>query len=608
MTINLDDCLLIKDNIDDEGEEYISIPKPNDLNERSNESHKGEHYGLQNHENDLTGDQEVSLDDHIENDEIQVVTQDAQVTENNLNESSTATSETIDFGFPVVCKTCDKEFSSKVLIDHCKEAHDKKGTLRSLGQTIPPTKDSVYENGNNIQPGLALVNKVGQYHVLKQYLGNQLWQAENLNTKEIVNLHVFNDMPTMRVIGFLDDHDNENVFITTNGKKSTFAMDSFQQKLFFTSENQCETDSTFVVNIPRSRHREPECMKAKFNELENFVTFDVYDVVKAPENVNIIGTDWVLIEKENAKTKKTEVRARLVMRGDLELNKHMIAVDSPTVNRISLKLMLTLAASKGLQVQCNDIQRAFLQTVGIDRDVYVQAPPEAQLPNGKVWKLKRAVYGLVDASRAFFLRHAKGLNELGFRAVKYDNATFVKTNANGDTEMITSVHVDDTVNVASEEVLKKHHNQMKEKFKYGSSDDLPCRYLGMNMARNENGDIILDQDHYVANLEIPDISETQGVKRDEVINDKLQSVFRSIASKLNMLSLSSRPDFAIQAKMLTTKYGSATKRDLLTAIKLLKMAKEEPTRIIIPNLGNVSDWILVGISDASHKKDDNNLP
>ena len=73
------------------------------------------------------------------------------------------------------------------------------------------------------------------------------------------------------------------------------------------------------------------------------------------------------------------------------MNKHMIAVDSPTVNKISLKLMLTLAASKGLQVQCNDIQRAFLQTVGIDRDVYVQAPPEAQLPNGKVWKLKRAV-------------------------------------------------------------------------------------------------------------------------------------------------------------------------------------------------------------------------
>ena len=72
-------------------------------------------------------------------------------------------------------------------------------------------------------------------------------------------------------------------------------------------------------------------------------------------------------------------------------------------------------------------------------------------------------------------------------------------------------------------------------------------------------------------------------------------------NKLNMLSISSRPDFAIQAKLLTTKYGSATKRDLLTAIKLLKLAKQEPTKFVIPNLGNVEDWLLVGISDASYK-------
>ena len=188
------------------------------------------------------------------------------------------------------------------------------------------------------------------------------------------------------------------------------------------------------------------------------------------------------------------------MRGDLETNKHMIAVDSPTVNKISLKLMLTLAASKGYQVQCSDIQRAFLQTEDIDRDVYVYAPPEAQLPAGKVWKLKRAAYGLVDASRSFYLNHANSLKSLGFKAIRYDNATFVKSNAQGDTEMVTAVHVDDSIEIAPDNVLKKHHNQMKKDFKYGSSDVLPTRYLGMNMSRNDLGDIILDQDHYVESL------------------------------------------------------------------------------------------------------------
>ena len=125
--------------------------------------------------------------------------------------------------------------------------------------------------------------------------------------------------------------------------------------------------------------------------------------------------------------------------------------------------------------------------------------------------------------------------------------------------MVTAVHVDDAIEIAPDNLLKKHHNQMKQKFKYGSSDKLPTRYLGMNMSRNELGDIIMDQDHYVESLEIPDISESQSLKRDEILNEKLQTTFRSLASKLNMLSMSSRPDFAIQAKMLTTKYGSATK-------------------------------------------------
>ena len=348
-------------------------------------------------------------------------------------------------------------------------------------------------------------------------------------------------------------------------------------------------------------------MKAKFKELENFVTFDVYDVVDAPKDANIIGTEWVLVEKENIKTNKMETRARLCIRGDLEANKHLIPSSSPTVNKISLKLMLTLAASKGYQVQCNDVARAFLQTVDLDRDVYVHAPPEAQLPEGKVWKLKRSVYGLIDASRAFFLRYAKGLKEEGFHAIKHDNATFVKSNDKGETEMVTAIHVDDSISVSDDSNLDKHHNKMKQKFQYGSSDSLPTRYLGMNLPRNADGDIVIDQDHYVQGLEIPDISGLQGIKRDETLNDSFQTMFRSLASKLNMLSISSRPDFAIQAKLLTTKYGSATKRDLLTAIKLLKLAKQEPTKFVIPNLGNVEDWLLVGISDASYKTSAQNL-
>ena len=86
------------------------------------------------------------------------------------------------------------------------------------------------------------------------------------------------------------------------------------------------------------------------------------------------------------------------MRGDLEQNRHQIPVDSPTVNPMSVRLLLTLAVSQGWDVRTADVERAFLQTDEIERDVFVQPPAELKLPRNQVLKLKKTAYGMVDAS------------------------------------------------------------------------------------------------------------------------------------------------------------------------------------------------------------------
>ena len=148
-------------------------------------------------------------------------------------------------------------------------------------------------------------------------------------------------------------------------------------QVFFTSEPEAaEPEEVFVVTLPRSRHNEPDSVRAKETELENFGVFDVYEEVKRPQGGNLIDTNWVIVEKELPDG--TIVRkARLTMRGDKEKNKHLIPTDSPTVNKIVLKLMLTLAITKGWTIQCADITRAFLQTEQITRDVFVIPPKEA---------------------------------------------------------------------------------------------------------------------------------------------------------------------------------------------------------------------------------------
>ena len=95
----------------------------------------------------------------------------------------------------------------------------------------------------------------------------------------------------------------------------------------------------------------------------------------------------------------------------------------------------------------------------------------------------------------------------------------------------------------------------------------------------------MDCQHYVDSLEIPDLSQLTNKAKQDVLNQDLQSLFRSLASKVNVLAQTVRPDFMYAAKYLTTRYGKATKSDMTQVIKIIRRAKEEPTDIIIPNLG-----------------------
>jgi hypothetical protein len=59
-----------------------------------------------------------------------------------------------------------------------------------------------------------------------------------------------------------------------------------------------------------------------------------------------------------------------------------------------------------------DIRAALLQGKPIDRDVYLRPPKDLGL-DGKLWKLRKTVYGLTDASRSWYLSVKYALLELG---------------------------------------------------------------------------------------------------------------------------------------------------------------------------------------------------
>ena len=148
----------------------------------------------------------------------------------------------------------------------------------------------------------------------------------------------------------------------------------------------------YVTCIPKAQYSDPKCVAAMQEELQKLKEYDVCEEVDH-DGQNCISTRWIVT------VKKEKVKARLVARGYEE--EALVRRDSPTVDKSGIRILLMIAASKGWKVQSTDIRSAFLQGSELERDVYIKPPKEAEL-KGKVWKLKKCLYGLNDASRQFY--------------------------------------------------------------------------------------------------------------------------------------------------------------------------------------------------------------
>merc|ERR1712016_553399 len=130
----------------------------------------------------------------------------------------------------------------------------------------------------------------------------------------------------MRFVGELQSQTDEGInVINWQNKKVYVEHGDYSKKVFIAAMVDYHEEQIFVVNIPRSRHNEPQCLAAKQKELRDYENYGVFDIVDSDKDnqTNIISTEWVLVEKERMDGSKV-VKARLCLRGDQEDALHKI--------------------------------------------------------------------------------------------------------------------------------------------------------------------------------------------------------------------------------------------------------------------------------------------
>ena len=349
-------------------------------------------------------------------------------------------------------------------------------------------------------------------------------------------------------------------------------------------------DSIWVVMVPKSRFSEPEIVEAMKLELDTLKSFNTYEEVK-DNGQECISMRWIITEKP-AKAGRKMYKARLVCRG-FEEEDGQYQIDSPTVDKASVRLFLSIASTMKWFINSVDIKAAFLQSETFDRTVFVR-PPKSVKRQGVIWSLLKPLYGLSDSCRNWYFTLKKALNELGLTISQYDKAMFYFRDEN-KLQGIVIIHVDDLLYAGS----GKFQNIMKEvsqRFKISKCEQGAFRYIGLDL-KSDLEMLRLSQKSYCSVIKAVKVSNARKAEKEELLDKVELKEYQSLLGKLNWLSCNSRPDLKFEV-FWHSLFKKPLIKNLLTLNKVVGQVGKGPECIAFPKL-ELTQLRLICYSDAS---------
>lgn len=266
-----------------------------------------------------------------------------------------------------------------------------------------------------------------------------------------------------------------------------------------------------------------------------------------------IGCRWVYKVKENPNGSVRKYKARLVAKGfHQQVGFDFNETFSPVVKPTTIRIVLTIALSRGWSVRQLDINNAFLNGI-LQEEVFMSQPQgfvDEKHPE-YVCRLHKALYGLKQAPRAWFERLHKALLQFGFVFSKTNQSLFFKITSTHTTYIL--VYVDDILVTGSNaEVVTTLIKQLDVEFSLKDLGEITY-FLGIQVTHTVNG-FHLSQQKYIRDLLVKTkmlqakglpTPMTSGLKissQDGVSIENAQ-LYRSIVGALQYVTVT-RPELA----------------------------------------------------------------
>lgn len=347
--------------------------------------------------------------------------------------------------------------------------------------------------------------------------------------------------------------------------------------------------------------------KAVKEELQCFTDNQAWELVDAPSSGCVVQCKWVLKKKRDM-SDKVLYRARLVAKGFTQ--RHGVDYTetfSPVVRYSTLRLLFALTVKLGLETTHLDVKTAFLNG-HLEEDIFMQKPDcFDDINDGKVLKLKKAIYGLKQSSRMWYKKVDDCLSNIGYVKSKFEPCLFIK--GNRDFKTIIALYVDDFFIFSND---YKEVNYLKKvlgsNFKIKDLGNIR-QCLGMRINYNGNS-VTLDQENYIDQLlnkfnmvdcHTSDTPMECKLNLNECSQCDNSIPYQQLIGSLMYLSVLSRPDISYSVSYLSQFNNCHTKEHWQHAKRILKYLKK--TKSYALKYDSKQSFDILGYVDADWGSD-----
>src|SRR5712672_4565471 len=289
---------------------------------------------------------------------------------------------------------------------------------------------------------------------------------------------------------------------------------------------------------------------------------DTWELIDLPPGRKSIKSKWVFKLKADGR-----YCTHLVAKGFMQIP----GIDydetfSPVAHFESLRLLLALAALEDWEIQQMDIKSVFLNGV-LDEEIYMEQPIGFIAPGTetKVCRLKRAIYGLKQASRTWNLQFHGFLTGIGYMRTHANAGVYVKHQRGGDGPIIVILYIDDiTILGSSLEAVDRLKDQITKRYEVTDLGNIES-YLGIRILRDHsNKHLTIDQSGYVKDVfdhfgmadvnpnhtPLPSGADVYLIKYDGQATQSEIKHYQSLISSLLYIQIGTCPDLSFAVSRL----------------------------------------------------------